>query len=158
MEQNDFDELIGHLRLLGQSFSHAYSEVTGEDLDVESAIRHYPLVALGIVAGAAGVGGFLLGRRGQKKLPPPSESNPLLQREWHLPEGLDRMRELIPESLVEDATASARTWIEEVLEPSIKEGLQSAVEEVEHTRFGVFLKESLRRLEGGDEHQLPDPE
>ena len=157
MEQKDFDELVEQVRVLGQSFVHAYREITGEDLDLEGAIRHYPLIAVGLAAGAGAVGGWLLARRGQKQLPPPQTTPTALDFvERLVPEGLEMARELLSESL-EEAEA-ARTWVDEVLEPSIKEGLQTAVENVERTRFGVFLKDSLRRLEGGEDHQLPDPD
>lgn len=159
MEQKDFDELLEQVRILGQSFVHAYQDVTGEELDLESAIRHYPLIAVGLAAGAGALGGWLFARRRQKQLPPPPASpKPLDFMERLVPDGFEKVRDLLPESLAEDAAASARTWVDQVLEPTIKEGLQSAVENVEHTRFGVFLKESLRRLEGGDDHHLPDPE
>ena len=161
MNENEFDDLIEHVRIFSRLFAGAYEEVVGEELNVESVIRHYPLLALGIAAGAGAAGGWFIGRRGQKQLPPPPpppQSNPLSQLERFIPEGLDRVRDLIPETLAEEAANSARTWVEEVLEPSIKEGLHIAAENVEQTRFGMFIRESLRRLEGGDEHQLPDPD
>src|SRR5437588_8982191 len=107
MEQRDFDELIDQIRVLGTSFARAYRDITGEELNIEGVIRHYPIVVVGVAAGAGAVGGWFFARRGRKQLPPVQPMpSPLEYVERLLPEGLDRVRELLPEKLAEDAAAS----------------------------------------------------
>src|SRR5437763_10932800 len=132
MEQSDFDELIQGAKQFGAHLATVYRELTGEDLDIETAIRHYPLVAIGVAAGAGAVGGWFVARRGRKQLPAPSPPPPpspphLSYVERLIPEGLERVREILPESFAEEAATQARAWVEDVLEPRLKEGMESAV-------------------------------
>lgn len=159
MDQSDFDELMHGARQFVTHLASAYREITGEELDIESAVRHYPLVALGIAAGVGAFGGWWFGRRGQIQLPPPTpEPSPLNYVERFIPEGLEKVRDLLPESIAEEATAQARTWVEDVLEPRLREGVESAVSNIAETRWGAFLKETIQRFETGPEKELDDPE
>jgi hypothetical protein len=180
MESKDFDELLNQVREIGPFLRTLFRDVTGEDLDIESAVRHYPVLALGLAGGAGIVAGLWLGRKQRPALPPPPKSDvdgffdrvrdlgsrlktdgPPGQPSNHpldrmLPDGLDRMRELLPDAISEEITEAARTWVDGVLEPRLKEGLESLSANVSQTRFGSYVKQALQRLE--EDHGLEDPE
>lgn len=160
MQQDDFDQIFGQVQQVTRVFVGLYRETTGEDLDLDGIVRHYPLLAVGVVAGAAAVGGFLAGRRSVKQLPPPRQElpNPFEYVERLLPDGIEKVRELLPEAIADEAAATARTWVDEVLEPRLKEGVDAVVANVAETRFGSFLKQTIERLEHGEDTQLEDPE
>ncbi|MBV9282334.1 MAG: hypothetical protein JOZ41_19810, partial [Chloroflexi bacterium] len=157
--------------------------VTGEDFDLESAIRHYPLVALGVAAGLGAVGGWWLGRRSRPQLPAPQPKSqlestfeslrdlgsrlahpspgdqghegPLGYLEQLVPEGLETVRKALPELTSEETISQAKTWFETVVEPKLKEGLDNVVSQ---SRVGSFLKDVLRQADTSEETHLPDPE
>src|SRR5437868_8532970 len=72
MDSDDIEEIFSQAGRLLKFLDTTFRDVTGEDLDLESAVRHYPLVALGLAAGAGALGGWFLGRRSRLQLPPPA--------------------------------------------------------------------------------------
>ena len=167
MESNEFDELLQHAKEVGKALHTFYREVTGEELNIEGAIRHYPLVAVGLAAGAGAVGGWWLARKRQPQLPPPAASPPVEPsrtfrelttrlRTWTEGEqGIERVRNLVPEPLRDEAAAMAQNWVDTVLEPRVKEGLDKTVSRVSGSKLGSFLQQQMQRLEE-QEHELPD--
>lgn len=150
---NDFEEIIAQGRLVARQLAGVYREVTGEELDLESAVRHYPLVAAGAALGIGVVAGWSLGRRGRAALPPPPASpSPDL-----LGEGMERVRDLLPGVVPEEIAESARAWMDTVLEPRLREGMENAAN-VAETRITQFLRQTIQRLEGTSERELEDPE
>ena len=71
MQSDDIEELFSQAGHFLKLLRRAFEDVTGEDLDIETAIRHYPLVAVGLAAGAGMLGGWTLARRSKPQLPPP---------------------------------------------------------------------------------------
>ena len=69
MQGDEFDDLLRQARHVGKILTAVYKEVTGEELDLEQAVRHYPLVALGLAAGAGALAGWWIGRGSAKQLP-----------------------------------------------------------------------------------------
>jgi hypothetical protein len=174
MNEHDFDDLFKQARLISQTLAGVYREVTGEDLELESAIRHYPLFAVALAAGAGALGGYWLGRRGQaKQLPPPKQAGPmsidrlreLSQRRKEASEKgeslspLDYVEHLLPPGMeLEDAAQTAREWAGKQLEPRLREGMESVLENMADLRFGSFLRQAIRRADTGEDQQLEDPE
>lgn len=150
MQSSDFDDLLARWRQFSGILATVYRDVTGEELNLESAVRHYPLVALGVAAGVGFVAGQTLARRSEHQLPPPPPTRGSSSFEQFLPAPFERVRELLPEWSAEEAEAQARVWIDTVIEPRIRETLES-------TRFGSFLR---RTREGRDEDDTAeqDPE
>lgn len=183
MESEDLDELFEHARRIGGLLHAWFAEVTGEDFDLESGVRHYPLAALGIAASAGALAGWWLGRRNRPALPPPPPEPDTLPRlneianrlrkarpspdgervdpldyvERLFPESADRIRRIVPESTREEAAEMAREWVDNVVEPRIKRGLENMVSNVSQTRAGMKLLQVLERLDSGEDHELEDP-
>lgn len=171
MNEHEFDELFKQVQHIGRHLAGVYRDVTGEDLDIESAIRHYPLFAVGLVAGAGLLGGYWLGRRNQKQLPPPKQ-NGSLDRLRELNERrkeaadrgeslspLDFVEHLLPPGMeLEDAAQSARNWAGKQLEPRLREGMESVLESMSDFRFGSFLRQTIRRADQSEDQQLEDPD
>lgn len=161
MEQRDFDELVNQARQIAKQLGAVYRDVTGEDLDLEGIVRHYPLIAVGIAAGAGALGGWLAARRAQRRLPPPPSSHkhtPLEYIERLLPQGVERAREMLPDVVSEEVAERAEAWVEEVLQPRLKEGVESVMANMSETRWGLYLRQTIERLESGEDRQLEDPE
>jgi hypothetical protein len=159
MEQHDFDDLMAQARQVAKQLAGVYRDVTGEELDLESMVRHSPLVAVGIAAGFGALGGWFVARRTQRQLPPPKPApNPLESVERLLPEGIEKVREILPGVVPDDAADVARAWMEEVLEPKLKEGVDNVVANVGETRLGMFIRQTIQRLETGEDRTLDDPE
>lgn len=160
MEQHDFEDMMAQARQVARQLAAAYRDVTGEDLDLESMVRHSPLVAVGVAAGLGALGGWFIARRSQKQLPPPTQSqpNPLLNMDRLVPEGFDKVREMLPGVVPDEAADMAREWVEDVLEPKLKEGVENVVANVGETRLGIFLRQTIQRLETGEDRTLDDPE
>jgi hypothetical protein len=150
MDREEFDELLDSARQIGKVLSVVFNDVTGEDLDMESVVRHYPLVALGVAAGIGALGGWWVGRKSRPQLPPPPART-------GVDDVLDRVRRVLPEAVADDAAAMARNWVDD-LEPRLKEGLETVVSNMSEGRFGAFLRGAMQRMDPGDEHRLEDPD
>lgn len=184
MNSNDFDEIFSQAGNLLKLLNKVFEGVTGEPLDLESAVRHYPLLAVGLAAGTGAIGGWLLARRSSPQLPPPAPSRPLdslpdirsklrpaeetgpAQQPVHpleyleqlVPEGLDRLRNVLPDVTSEEASALAREWAD-VLEPKVKQGLDTVVANLSESRFGIYFRRRAQRTddeEGSDESPKGD--
>ena len=143
MQPSDFDDVLARCKQLAEVFSTVYRDITGEEFDLEGAVRHYPLVTLGLAAGAGVLAGAWIARRQPTQLPPPpAPSKPFEYLEQLLPPPLERMRQALPDLTAEDAGTIARNWLDSVVEPRLKDTLDS-------TKFGVFLRRTFERL---DEH------
>jgi len=121
MDSNDLDDLLRQLRSAAGTIRTLYRDLTDEDLDVESAMRHYPLLALGLAAGAGAAAGWWLGRKRQPELPPPppepAPKRPLEYVEELLPGAVDRVRARLPEVVLSDAAKTrARAWLGNIVE------------------------------------------
>jgi hypothetical protein len=180
MESNDFDEFVVHARRVFTQLRETYKEVVGEELDLEAAIRHYPLVAVTVALGVGALGGWWVGRKLRPEpqaLPPPRSvpapspqsrldrtirsahdlSEKLKERRNDAPEGsppraLDYLGAMLPEGAAEEAAARAREWADTRLEPALQKGLERAAS----SKFGAMVRESLHRLEktqSGDTEQ-----
>jgi hypothetical protein len=173
MNDRDFDELFGQAQQIGKQLARVYREVTGEDLEIESIIRHYPLFAVGLAAGAGALGGYWLGRRGQKQLPPPppkgsSSIERLRDLNERRKEASDRGESLTPMDFVEhllppgmeldDAAQTAKEWVSDRLEPRLREGVDSVLENMADFRFGTFLRQTIRRADQSEDRPIEDPE
>lgn len=186
MDSSEFEDLFAQVKQVGNVLKQTFEDVTGEELDPEAAIRHYPLVAVGLAAGAGLVGGWWLGRRSSRRqLPAPGPQTPVesaLDRlrdlrarlraengagqaggpleylEQIIPGGLDAVRGMLPEGAAEEASSMARDWLSNVVEPRLRQGLENAVESASRGSFGAFLKETLEYLEGTEDRKLDDPE
>ncbi|HZU14059.1 MAG TPA: hypothetical protein VFB58_14560 [Chloroflexota bacterium] len=150
----DFDEIIRQAREVARHLAGVYRDITGEDLDFEGAVRHYPLVAAGAALGVGFLAGWSLSRRGSRPALPPPPAPP--QPDF-LSEGIDRVREFLPNVMPEDAAENARVWVDEVLEPRLREGMENVVN-VAEARFGQFLRQTMQRFDGQDDRELEDPE
>jgi hypothetical protein len=135
----DYDELFTHARHVATLLATLYRDVAGEELDLETAIKHYPLIAVGLAAGLGTLGGLWLGRKLSPQLPPPSRPGPLDRLEQYLPIPLDRVMDFIPETTIEGVTDVAREWMGTVLEPRIKE--------VTDGPFGNLVRYAIERFE-----------
>ncbi len=143
MDPRDFDDLIAKYRQVAEAFGTVYRDITGEEFDLEGAVRHYPLVSLGIAAGTGLFAGMWIARRQRQELappPPPTAQRPFDYLEHLLPEPFGRMRQVLPEITSEEAASAARDWLDSV-EPRLRDAMES-------TRFGLFLR---RAFEGPDE-------
>jgi hypothetical protein len=171
MNDHEFDELFKQAQQIGRQLAGVYRDVTGEDLDLESAIRHSPLFAVGLAAGAGILGGYWLGRRSQKQLPPPKQTGSLdrlrelnERRKEAADKGeslspLDFVEHLLPPGMeLEDAAQSAKEWAGKQLEPRLREGMESVLENMADFRFGSFLRQTIRRADQSEDQQLEDPD
>src|SRR5438270_9696 len=76
MESNNFDDLFGQAGAIVRALRDTYREVTGEELDLESGLRNYPLLVIGLAAGVGVLGGWWIGRRNSRAVLPPPTSSP----------------------------------------------------------------------------------
>lgn len=187
MDSNELDDLSAHAKVVATMLARAYRDVTGEEFQLESAIRHYPLVALGLAAGAGAVGGWWLARRSKPQLPPPKPSSaadalfgslrelgsrlskdrqhdtgqqPLRSYDYLerlFPEGFALVRRALPELKPEEAAELATVWIDTFLQPRLKQGLESVRSNVMDGGFGGYLKQRRQRP-APDEQNGPEGE
>jgi hypothetical protein len=171
MSRNDFDDLIDQARQVGAVLAATYRDVTGEELDLESAVRHYPLMALGLALSAGAIGGWWLGRKTAPRLPAPRPvADEVVDRVRDLAsrlasgeqaqrtiEYVERVRRALPDSTADEVASAARTWLDDVVEPRLREGLESVARDVSETKLGIFLRDVLARYEGED-RRLEDPD
>jgi hypothetical protein len=162
MESKDLDELLGQARAAGGALKTLYEDVTGEELDLESAVRHYPLLALGVAAGLGAAAGWWLGRKSQLQLPPPPPEQPkrraLEYVEEVLPGTVERVRARLPEIVLSDAAkAKAKTWLGSVVDRQLQQGVDRWAESADQ-RLGTFFRRATERLDREEEVRLEDPE
>lgn len=164
MDSDDIEELFSQASHLLKSLRPLFKDLTGEDLDLESAVRHYPLLTIGLAAAAGAVGGWAVGRRSRRELPPPEpprlrdarlrppEATPPAEQPPHpldylehlVPESIDRLRKVLPETTQQEAAELAKEWVDNVLEPKLKQGLDRVVDNVSESKLGAYLKRTLR--------------
>ena len=179
MQSNEFDELYSQVSRLSKLLATAYRDVTGEDLDLEGVVRHYPLVALGVAAGAGALGGWWAARRFRKQLPPPAprsqvemtlESLRDFSSRWKAAgqrapgqgsgmawEYLEQLLKSFPDKTKEEGKP-AKNWLDTVLEPKLKEGMDTFVSNLSRNKMGAYFRQQIQRLESGDDTRLEDPE
>src|SRR5947209_13990446 len=119
MESKDLEEFLAQARVAGGMLKSLYEDLSGEELDVESAVRHYPLLALGLAAGLGAAAGWWLGRKNRPQLPPPEPQKfrALEFVEETLPDAVERVRARLPEVVLSDAAkAKARTWLTNIVD------------------------------------------
>lgn len=141
MQPSDFDDLIARFRQVTAVFGTIYQDITGEEFDLEGAVRHYPLVSLGLAAGTGLLAGVWIARRPQAQLPPPpppTPSNPFDYFEQLLPQPFERVRRALPDMTGEEAGAIARNWLDSVIEPGLRDTIES-------TKLGLFLRRTFER-------------
>jgi hypothetical protein len=192
MDADDFNELLSNARQMGKLVAAIFEGATDEDLNLESALRRYPVVSLSLAAGAGMLGGWWLARRTRSapQLPPPrqasrvetlveqardltselknrteavrrqSPEDPLAYLDVVIPGGADRVREILPEGAADEAAAAAKTWLDAVLEPRLREGVETIRTNAIESRFGLFVRQTIERLDeqNGEEEpprQLP---
>jgi hypothetical protein len=188
MDSSDFDELIDQAKQIGKMLGELFEEVTGEELDLEGTIKHYPLIALGLGLGAGAIAGWWVGSRHRPALPPPShtlppptegttglgrlgeffksssagegeaKSNPLDMLENIFPSGVEKVRDVLPDVVSEEAAAMAKNWVDTVLEPKLRQGIDNMATNVSESKLGSFFRQTLARYEETEDHQLDDPE
>jgi hypothetical protein len=161
MDSNNFDDLFAQAGIVIRALRETYKEVAGEELDLESGLKNYPLLVIGLAAGAGVLGGWWIARRtAPPALPPPQSQTqaegtaPLDYLERLFPNGVNKVKDALPEGVADEAAAAARKWVEGVLEPKLKQSVDNAAE----SRFGSFLRETVRRFEQGEDRTLDDPE
>jgi hypothetical protein len=151
----EFDELFEQAGLIARALRDAYKDVSGEDLNLEAALKNYPVLVVGAAAGAGVLAGWWIGHRKQlPEPPPPSKKKTMEFLEDLFPKQVNRMKEVLPEGAAEDAATAARNWMDTVLEPKLRQGIDSASE----TRLGSFVRETIRKLEQTGDTELDEPE
>jgi hypothetical protein len=74
------------------------------------------------------------------------------------PSGVEKVRDVLPDVVSEEAAAMAKTWVDTVLEPKLRQGIDSIATNVSESKFGSFFRQTLARFEETEDHQLDDPE
>jgi|SRR5947209_1232774 len=162
MDSNDLDDLLRQLRSAAGTIRTLYRDLTDEDLDVESAMRHYPLLALGLAAGAGAAAGWWLGRKRQPELPPPppepAPKRPLEYVEELLPGAVDRVRARLPEVVLSDAAKTrARAWLGNIVEHQLQQGVDRWADGAD-TRLGSVFRRATQHVDKEVEVRLEDPD
>lgn len=173
MESSEFDELVGSAQQVGKLLAALLDGIAEEDVDLGRVLRQYPVWTIAFAAGAGAVAGWWFGRRGGPSaapLQPPPVTEPersvledagskLLERAEEFIETHPQAREyldiLLPEGVepgmvVEEVTAAARSWVDTVLEPKLREGLDQVSENVSRAKFGDFLRQARKYVEMDD--------
>jgi hypothetical protein len=167
MEQRDFDELIAYARQAGQLLKTVFKDLADEELDLESAVRSYPILALTLAAGAGAAAGWWAAHRRRAVLPPPppeSGSDQTTQTtktasylEQRFP-NVERLRKAIPDSMKDDAATMARNWMDSLLEPKIRQGVDNLSANVAESKWATLIKQAVQKMDSGEDIQLEDPE
>lgn len=145
MDSDELEELTRQAAQVARLALAAFEGLSGEPLALDRAIRRYPVLLLSVAVGVGATAGWWLGRKGAKQLPPRAAS-PLEYLDRVMP-ALDKARELLPSE--EEAT----TWLDTVVEPRLREGLETLSGGTGHALNDVF-----RRIRGASDHELADPE
>jgi hypothetical protein len=74
------------------------------------------------------------------------------------PSGVEKVRDVLPDVVSEEAAAMAKTWVDTVLEPKLRQGIDSMATNVSESRLGSFFRQTLARYEETEDHHLDDPE
>lgn len=165
MNSGDWDEIIVQAGQAASIARTVFKDLTGEEFDLESGIRHYPLVALGLAAAAGAAGGWWFTRGSRPQLPPPAVappepgvfSEPLAFIEDVLPGALDRVRDALPEvSVPSEVRERALGWLNSVGEKQLRKNFGEFTESVD-TKLSGLLKNAWP---GGEDSSPPpvDPE
>ena len=163
MNSKDLDDLLAELRQAGRLFATLYKDLTGDEFDADSVVRHYPVAALGLAAGAGVAAGWWLGRRNVPQLPPPPPAEPVSKRALDLvddvlPGAVDRVRARLPEVVLSDETrARVKTWMGNIAEHQVQQGIDRWAEGAE-VKLGSFFRRATERLDREEEVRLEDPE
>lgn len=184
----DLVDLAKRAAFIARILRILYRGIAGEDLTIESGIKHRPLLSVGLATGVGALAGWWLSDQVHRRSLPPPEPTAFDYLSDILPGGLDRVRneiipgvdrvrnEIIPNGMDrvrneiipggvervrealpasrEEAVSNARSWLDTVLEPKIKEGLESAADNVPEDRVSTFLRDAARRL--GTDDPSPD--
>src|SRR5947209_468928 len=67
----DFDELFEQAGLIARALRDAYKDVSGEELDLEAALKNYPLLIIGTAIGTGALAGWWIAHRRQPPEPSP---------------------------------------------------------------------------------------
>lgn len=87
-----------------------------------------------------------------------AKSNPLDMLENLFPSGVEKVRDVLPDVVSEEAAAMAKTWVDTVLEPKLRQGIDTMATNVSESKLGTFFRQTLARYEETEDHQLDDPE
>ncbi len=191
MASSEFDDLIAQARQIGSTLGNLFEELTGEELDLESTIKHYPVVAVGLGIGIGAIAGWWVGSKRMAALPPPvqepppvadtrsgsgwlgdlfsrgqesgdresgTSTHPLDRLETMFPGGAEKVRDVLPDIVSEEAAAMAKSWVDTVLEPKLRQGIDSMAANVSESKLGTFFKQRLAALDDTEDHKLDDPE
>jgi hypothetical protein len=191
MDSSDFDELIEQAKQIGKMLGDLFEEVTGEELDLEGAIKHYPLIAVGLGLGVGAFAGWWVGSKRRPALPPPQQTpsqeaktasgfgrlgellkgiqnsstgegegtnHPRDVLENLFPSGVEKVRDVLPDVVSEEAAAMAKTWVDTVLEPKLRQGIDTMTTNVSESKLGIFFRQTLARYEETEDHHLDDPD
>src|SRR5436305_289048 len=114
MANSDYDDLFAQAGDIFKLLVPLFKDLTGEELDIESALRNYPWLILGAAAGAGLLAGIWIGRKQAPAPPPPPaiSSGPMAYLERLFPQGIERVRQALPEGVTDEAAAAARTWMD----------------------------------------------
>lgn len=165
MDMSNFDDLLAQGRQIAHALTSAYEEATGEEFDLESGIRHYPLAALGIAVGTGALAGWWLGHRTAPQLPSPAveqlqdipQASAFERLEQAIPETVSRLREALPEITVSDEVKERMlSWASTTLEKQFQQNVDSLAETLD-ARLSGFFRRGLQRLDSQPEVKLDDP-
>lgn len=147
MESKEFDKLLITARETGMLMAMLLEGAADAGVDLRRATRNYRVWATALAVGTAAMGGWWVARRQQlRELPPPPPTPAETARSFIEDAGsklLKRVEESVsqpnvrqaiehllpadiePEVLVEQAEEKARTFVDTVLEPRLREGIAS---------------------------------
>lgn len=74
------------------------------------------------------------------------------------PSGVEKVRDVLPDVVSEEAAAMAKTWVDTVLEPKLRQGIDTMATSVSESKLGSFFRQTLARYEETEDHHLDDPE
>lgn len=74
------------------------------------------------------------------------------------PSGIEKVRDVLPDVVSEEAAAMAKTWVDAVLEPKLRQGIDSMATNVAESKLGSFFRQTIARYEETGDHHLDDPE
>lgn len=158
MEPDEWARLERDARQIGKILAATFEGVTGEPLALDNVVRRYPLATVGVAAGAGAILGMWFARRQTPALPappPPVQRVPLSPLEYleqAIPAGLDRAVEALPE----EAAGLADAFVHHVVEPRLREGLDSLASAASEGRLGHLFRDAFRRRPVIDHESSPE--